>query len=55
MADFKISQDLAQRILDYLVERPFREVHALVGDLRAIEIIPGCFNNPPPPIEDEPE
>lgn len=35
--NYLITQELAQAILDYLVERPFREVFALVEHLRNIK------------------
>jgi len=36
---FKISQPLAQAVLDYLVTKPFNEVYKLVIALQALEKI----------------
>lgn len=33
----KIKEQTAQNILDYLVERPYKEVFVLVDDLRQVE------------------
>lgn len=37
---FIIEQELAQAILNYLVDRPYREVAAMVSGLQAIPVVP---------------
>lgn len=34
---FSITEELANKILNYLVTRPFIEVHALIGELQQIK------------------
>jgi hypothetical protein len=37
ITEFKISQELAQALLNYLQTKPYAEVHALIGGLLRLE------------------
>ena len=44
---FEISQELAQIILNYLAEKPYRETFQLIAELQKLVPIPGTNGEPP--------